>query len=125
MQKNTSTKNLVGSGKVTKAAILGLQGGVWASSAGYNLSTEEQSAIVKGFSNPSGVQATGLKLAGKKFFALQATEEHIYLKQGASGAVIRKTKQAALVSEYDAPVQAPEATPVVEGLGDYLVSQGY
>ena len=29
--------NLVGSGKVTRAAILGLAGGVWASSAGYSV----------------------------------------------------------------------------------------
>ena len=29
--------NLVGTGKVTRAAILGLKGGVWAASAGYNV----------------------------------------------------------------------------------------
>jgi hypothetical protein len=29
--------NLVGSGKIAKAAILGLAGGVWASSAGYTV----------------------------------------------------------------------------------------
>ncbi|THV03050.1 profilin [Dendrothele bispora CBS 962.96] len=117
--------NLVGSGKIARAAILGQQGGVWAVSAGYNLSTEEQSAILKAFSNPEGVQASGLRLAGKKFFTLQVDGEHIYLKQAANGAVIRKTKQAVLVGEYDAPTQAPEATPVVEGLGDYLVGVGY
>jgi profilin len=36
-----------------------------------------------------------------------------------------KTKQAILVAEYVAPVQAGEATPVVEGLADYLISVGY
>lgn len=29
--------NLVGTGKVTRAAIVGLKGGVWAASAGYNV----------------------------------------------------------------------------------------
>ena len=43
----------------------------------------------------------------------------------ASGAIIVRTKQAVLVAEYQAPVQAPEATPVVEGLADYLISVGY
>jgi profilin len=41
------------------------------------------------------------------------------------GAVLVKTKQAVLVAEYAAPVQAGEATPVVEGLADYLISVGY
>ncbi|KAK7469032.1 profilin, required for normal timing of actin polymerization in response to thermal stress [Stygiomarasmius scandens] len=117
--------NLVGSGRINKAAILGLQGGVWAASAGYTLSAEEQKAIVNAFSNPSTVMASGLKLAGKKFLGLRATEDSIYLKQGGSGAVLRKTKQAVLVGEYEPPTQAGEATPIVENLGDYLVSTGY
>jgi profilin len=41
------------------------------------------------------------------------------------GAIVVKTKQAVLVAEYVAPVQAPEATTVVEGLADYLISVGY
>jgi hypothetical protein len=43
----------------------------------------------------------------------------------ADGAVIVKTKQAILIGEYAAPVQAPEATPVVETLADYLISVSY
>ncbi|KAL4073837.1 profilin [Scleroderma yunnanense] len=117
--------NLVGSGKVSRAAILGQKGGVWAASPGYNLSTEEQKAITSGFSNPSSVQANGVRLAGQKFFTLQADPEHIYGKKQADGCVIVKTKQAILVAEYAAPIQAPEATPVVEGLADYLKSVNY
>lgn len=41
------------------------------------------------------------------------------------GCVIVKTKQAVLVAEYVQPTQAPEATPIVEGLADYLISVGY
>jgi hypothetical protein len=43
----------------------------------------------------------------------------------ADGCVLVKTKQAILVAEYVAPIQAAEATPVVEGLADYLISVGY
>ncbi len=39
--------------------------------------------------------------------------------------MIVKTKQAILVAEYVAPTQAPEATPIVEGLADYLINVGY
>jgi profilin len=117
--------NLVGSGKVSKAAIIGLQGGVWASTAGYTLSSAEEKEIITAFSNPDGVQASGLRLAGQKFFCLQANADSIYLKKSADGAVLAKTKQAILVAEYVAPIQAPEAVPVVEGLADYLRGVGY
>lgn len=36
-----------------------------------------------------------------------------------------KTNQAVLVTEYAAPVQAGEATTVVEKLADYLKSVNY
>jgi profilin len=41
------------------------------------------------------------------------------------GGVLVKTKQAVLVAEYAAPIQAAEATPVVEALADYLIHAGY
>ncbi|KAF8638456.1 hypothetical protein AX17_002190 [Amanita inopinata Kibby_2008] len=117
--------NLVGSGRVTKAAILGLQGGVWASSAGFTLSPEEQKAVVSAYANQGRTQSSGLRLAGNKYFTLSVNDRSIYLKKAADGAVIVKTKQAILVGLYSAPIQAPEATPIVENLADYLISVGY
>ncbi|PCH37187.1 profilin [Wolfiporia cocos MD-104 SS10] len=117
--------NLIGTGKVSKAAILGQAGGVWASSPGYTLSAQEQQAITAAFSNPDAALASGVRLAGQKFFTLQANDRSIYGKKAADGCVLVKTKQAILVTEYTAPTQAPEATPVVESLADYLISVGY
>ncbi|KAK7056995.1 profilin, required for normal timing of actin polymerization in response to thermal stress [Paramarasmius palmivorus] len=117
--------NLIGSGRVTQAAILGLAGGVWATSAGFNITPEEQKAIVDGFNNPAQVQASGLRIAGEKYFTLQATPQNIYLKKAADGGVVVKTTQAVLVAIYKAPIQQSETTVVVEGLGDYLRSVNY
>ncbi|CCL99615.1 uncharacterized protein FIBRA_01633 [Fibroporia radiculosa] len=117
--------NLIGTGKVSKAAILGLAGGVWASSPGYTLSSDEQKAIIASFASPGTAQASGIRLAGQKFFTLQANERSIYGKKAADGCVLVKTKQAVLVTEYVAPLQAPEATPIVESLADYLIGVGY
>ncbi|KAH9965258.1 profilin [Russula dissimulans] len=117
--------NLVGTGKVYRAAIQGQQGGLWAASSGYNLSTEEQNEIVKAHTDLNKTQSSGIRLAGQKYFTLQADSRSIYLKKGADGAVLVRTKQAILVAEYKAPVQAAEATPVVESLADYLISVGY
>ncbi|KAF8962107.1 profilin [Flammula alnicola] len=117
--------NLVGTGKIAKAAVLGLQGGVWASSPGFTISPEEQKAIVSGFSSPDTLQASGVRLEGQKYFTLSVDGRSIQTKKGADGAVIVKTKQAVLVAVYISPNQAPEVTPIVEGLADYLISVGY
>ncbi|KAF9028543.1 profilin [Hymenopellis radicata] len=117
--------NLVGSGKVAKAAIIGQAGGVWAASAGFTLSPEEQAAVLKAFDDPTAVQASGIRAAGDKYFTLQANERSVYGKKQADGVILVKTKQAILVAVYQAPIQAPEATPVVENLADYLIGVGY
>ncbi|KAF9527266.1 profilin [Crepidotus variabilis] len=117
--------NLVGSGKVTKAAIIGLQGGLWAKSSGFEPTTEEQNALIAGFKNPDSLLASGVKLAGTKYFTLSANARTIQTKKGADGAIIVKTKQAILVAVYIAPLQAGEVVPVVESLADYLINAGY
>lgn len=108
------------------------------------LSPQEQKDIVASFSDKTKTQANGLRVAGQKFFTLQVSDRSVYLKKGVwfkstcpqppvssqsyfqgDGVIIVKTKQAILVAEYVAPIQAPEATPVVEGLADYLIGVGY
>ncbi|SPO26778.1 probable PFY1 - profilin [Ustilago trichophora] len=117
--------NLVGTGKISQAAIIGLKGGVWATSSDFNVTPEEQKAIIAGFDDPSGLQAGGVRANGKKFFTLGVTPKTIYGKQGADGLVAVKTNQAVLVCVYVAPIVPGEANKVAEGLGDYLVSVGY
>ncbi|EKM77776.1 hypothetical protein AGABI1DRAFT_115039 [Agaricus bisporus var. burnettii JB137-S8] len=112
----------------TKAAILVVQGEhIWVvSSDGYNLSTDEQKAIVAGLSNPDHVQATGIRADGKKFLTIRAEPERIYGKKQADGIIIVKTVQTVIVVEYAAPVQAAEATVHVERYAqDHLISKGY
>lgn len=109
--------NLLQTGKVQKAAILGLKGGVWATSAGYTvrtcpcshisaspidaslqLSPEEQKAVVSAFVNPSATQANGVRLAGQKFITLQCNPEHIYGKKAASTTEVDTATASLIVS---------------------------
>ena len=39
--------------------------------------------------------------------------------------MIVKTKLSVLIAVYVAPNQAPEVTPTVENLADYLINSGY
>lgn len=94
--------NLVGSGKVSRAAIVGIEhADVWASSPGYTvslisiieadknpchsqLSKEERDALVAAF-KPGGLDAvlgSGVRLAGQKFFTVKTTPDRsIYVKK--------------------------------------------
>ncbi|KAB8224897.1 profilin [Aspergillus novoparasiticus] len=118
--------NLLGSGKISRAAILGQQGGFWASSQGYYPSPEEQHAVIDAYNNLEHIISSGLKLAGEKFFCLSANPRSIYLKsQTGGGAIVVKTKQAIIVAEYAAPVHSMEAISLVEGLADYLIAMSY
>ena len=76
--------NLVGTGKVSSAAIIGLKGGVWAASANFNVSAEEQQAIIRGFDDPMPLQAGGVYVNGKKYLTLQANPRSIYGKSAVS-----------------------------------------
>ena len=49
------------------------------------LSQEEQTAVINAFKDLSNVQASGLRLAGQKFFTIQTTPDRsVYLKKQAS-----------------------------------------
>ncbi|KAJ3138793.1 profilin, required for normal timing of actin polymerization in response to thermal stress [Physocladia obscura] len=116
---------LVGTGKISKATILGHDGSLWATSAGFNLNATEINELKNAFTDASGIRASGLHIAGVKYFALKADDRSIYGKQGSGGVVCVKSKMAILIGVYADPTQPGEATKVVEALADYLISVGY
>lgn len=75
---------LLGTGQISQAAILGLKGGVWAASPGLKITPQEQTALVKGFDDPTPLQSGGLFAGGRKYFCLQANDRSIYGKAGVS-----------------------------------------
>ncbi|WOO78653.1 Vacuolar transporter chaperone 1 [Vanrija pseudolonga] len=116
---------LLATGKISKAAILGKAGGVWATSSGYTLSQAEQDFVTKtAFTSPDSVQGTGITLNGFKFMTLRAGPDEVLGRKGERGVVIIPTTQAILVGEYDG-TPAGDANVVVAKLADYLKSVGY
>ncbi|KAG1813674.1 profilin [Suillus subaureus] len=116
--------NLVGTGRVKQAAILGKAGGIWAKSAEIKISPEEQKAITAAFTNKAAVQASGFRVADKKYFFLSSDtygdDPNLIVVQGkkeADGAVLAQTKQAILTAQ--------DAGILVTGLGSYLASLNY
>src|SRR3990167_3918347 len=89
--------NLVGTGCVTKAAIVGHNGGAWAASAGFNVSADEAKKVFSGFSSPDTIRASGAHVAGVKYMVIRADDRSIYGKKGAGGVCCVKTTQAILI----------------------------
>merc|ERR1712232_860393 len=53
-------KNLVGTGKVKKAGIYGLNGAKWAASSGFNVTATEVKNLLAGLSDNSKLQTSGV-----------------------------------------------------------------
>ncbi|KAG0024453.1 profilin, required for normal timing of actin polymerization in response to thermal stress [Entomortierella chlamydospora] len=119
-------ENLIGTGKVSKAAIFGLDGGLWAVTPGFSIEAAELDKLIKAFDDANDVQEKGLYLEGQKYYYLRSSHNSVYARLGTTGVTCVKTNQAVLVGYYDESKQkAGECTMVVEALGDYLRSQGY
>ena len=113
---------------LTSAAIIGLDGSVWASSSTFpEIKAEETAAIVDGFNNDVGPLAQrGLFIGGAKYFVVQGEQGVVIRgKKGTGGVTIKKTNLCLVFGLYDEPVTGGECNSVVEKLGDYLLENGY
>ncbi|BEI91554.1 uncharacterized protein CcaverHIS019_0403740 [Cutaneotrichosporon cavernicola] len=117
--------HLIATGKICKAAIIGKQGGVWAASAGYDLSQAEQNFITQtAFTDPDTVRGGGITLNGFKFMTIQANPDEVIGRKGERGVFLIPTTQAILVGEYEG-TPAGDGNVIVTKLADYLKGVGY
>ncbi|KAK9796276.1 hypothetical protein WJX73_002351 [Symbiochloris irregularis] len=117
---------LPGGGRLSAAAIVGLDGGVWAQSDNFPaLSAAEADAIVKGFDDQGTLAQNGLKVGGIKYMVIAGEEGAVIRgrKTPAGGCVFKKTNTAMLAGIYIEGVQPGDVNMVVENLGDYLIGQ--
>jgi len=85
----------------------------------------EETALLTAHVEQEKTQTSGIKLAKVKYFTISVDDRTIIGKKGLDGCVIVKTRQALLVATYADPIQAPECSKIVEGLGDYLIGLNY
>jgi len=116
---------LIGTGVVSQAAIIGHDGNPWATSAGFSLKPGEGQKLSHGFADSSSVLGAGVLVAGVKYLAIKADSRAIDGKKGAGGVVAVKTGQSILIGVYNETIQPGQATNVVEKLADYLIENGY
>ncbi|KAL1457996.1 hypothetical protein WDU94_008173 [Cyamophila willieti] len=93
-------KQLLASRCVSKAAIAGHDGNVWAKSEGFELSKDELARLVQGFEKQDLLTSSGVTLAGNRYIYLSGTDKVIRAKLGKVGVHCMKTQQAVVISLY-------------------------
>lgn len=81
--------------------------------------------MIKGFEDPSGLQANGLHIQGQKYFLLRADDRSIYGKFEDTGIIAVKTNLAVIIAHYGPSIQAGAAATAVEKVADYLIKSNY
>jgi len=122
MSWNDYVTNLVATGTVERAAIVGANGSVWAATAGWKLVPAEITAMASGWPN---FAASGLKIASEKYMFLRGDDQCVLAKKGATGCVIGKTKQAYVIGYHNDKQQIGNANKEVMRIVDYLQEAGY
>ncbi|KAI6101670.1 profilin [Pisolithus croceorrhizus] len=114
-------KGLLEGGVVREAAIFGIDGGIWAQSAGCNISEDEQRAIVDGLNDPP---LREIRVGGRnKLTTSEPSDGRV--RGGGGGCIIKKTNQAVIVAEYPSKSSEMDVLAGVEQLGNYFITQGY
>ncbi len=109
---------------LTSAAILGLDGSVWAKSEGFpEYSQEEFDKLIAAMADNS---ITAVNVDSAKYMKVSSDESVLRCRKEKSGFIARKTTAALVIGFYeDPPVSGQVCNRVVEALGDYLVDEGY
>lgn len=116
--------SLLDPGTVKAGAIVGLDGGVWAASAGFTVTQAEAVRLVSGFDDPTRLFG-GVYAGGKYYLFLRASDDTIHGKNGQDGIVICKTGKAIIIGTYSDGMAAGNCSVTVSKMMDYLLSSGY
>ena len=117
-------KQLVGTGLVKCAAIVGLDGSIWAKSADFDLTAAQATTFTTNYSKVAHFQANGVVLGKTKFIFLSGTDRVLRAKKGQEGVHCMKTNTGIIIAVYGEPATPQEVANVVEKLGDYLIQYG-
>eukprot|EP00879_Flechtneria_rotunda_P005080 GHRR01005358.1.p1 GENE.GHRR01005358.1~~GHRR01005358.1.p1 ORF type:complete len:137 (+),score=25.01 GHRR01005358.1:89-499(+) len=119
-------------GKLSSAAIVGQDGGVWAQSAEFPAITPDQvTALMNGFASlerdghAGELGGTGIRLGEEKFQVAPGDETVIRGKSKGGGCCIKRTNTALVIGVYQVPVTPGDCNIIVENLGEYLAGQQY
>ena len=125
MSWNTYIDNLLAEKTIQHAALIGLDGSVWAKSAAFNVTPAELQTFASNFNRQEYFQANGMTLAAIRYVFLSGAERVVRGKKDKSGVHCFKTDKGIIIGVYAEPTTPPQAASAVEKVGEYLISTGY
>ncbi|PAV56968.1 hypothetical protein WR25_04085 [Diploscapter pachys] len=118
-----------GSQAIKRAAIVGLDGSIWARTEGgsmFKATDSELKTFVSLFNNIDSVPSTGADLEGIHYIVPRTEPNLIFGKKDKSGFFAAKSKSAVLIAVYEGENQvSADVRNAVEKLTTYLESIGY
>ncbi|KAJ5075444.1 profilin [Anaeramoeba ignava] len=118
-------EQLIGSGHISQACILGYSGDILASSKGFKIDSGEITKIINSFEDLPNLLAEGLHINGMKYSVTRAESTIITAKKGPVGAICIKTKQTVLIGLYDETMKSTKSVEIMNELSSYLSTNGY
>mgnify|MGYP000017112028 CR=1 FL=1 len=117
-----------GSGRTLSfAAIIGLDGGIWAQSSDFpDASPEQIEVLINAFDDETVLQEKGIHLGDNRYIAIQGEAGSVIRgKKGPTGFTAKKTKTAFVIGGYSEGTQPGECNVVVENVADELIGDDY
>eukprot|EP00053_Salpingoeca_punica_P005496 m.54806 g.54806 ORF g.54806 m.54806 type:complete len:134 (-) comp13268_c0_seq2:936-1337(-) len=120
---------LVRTGKVSRAAICGLDGATWAASSGFQVDLNEARVIAAAINNKDYAAllvSQGVYVNGDRYNLVKSDlGENLFAKRAghaAGGCYARKTGQALIVAIFNEVISAATCVCEIEKLADYYIS---
>ena len=117
-----------GSGrKLAFAAIVGLDGGVWAQSSDFpDVSPEQLDVLINAFDDETVLQEKGIHLGELRYIAIKGEPGSVIRgKKGPTGFTAKKTNTAFVIGGYGEGTQPGECNLRVENVADELARDDY
>jgi len=119
-------KNLLDTGVIESALIVGHDAGVWASKNCPSLPQQDVSSLLQAFKDQNSFQ--DIKWIQNYYIPIMKTERSLYAKSDQNVLIAVKTKQAFLIGWADTKSKTfvdGQCSVAVEKLADYLISQNF
>lgn len=109
------------------AAIIGLDGGVWAQSSEFpDATTEQLETLIAAFDDESILQEKGIHLGEQRYIVIKGEPGSVIRgKKGSAGFTAKKTNTAFVIGGYAEGTQPGECNVIVEKVADDLMADDY
>ncbi|XP_041483337.1 profilin-2-like [Lytechinus variegatus] len=121
---NYVDKILMASGNLTHAALVGLDGAIWAASDDFKISSGEAGFLIRGLSTAESLRENGVLIGGVKYVLLRAEDSCVLARKEGTGVCVGKSSTALVIGVYGKDHVPGKANTTVQDLAQYLVGQG-